>query len=262
MNADALLRSISETQVASFILVLARIGPLFVVAPLFSSNLIPARAKGIVAVALAVGLSPIALGHAEIPMDVGPFAELLIKEMLVGLAFAFALGALFAAIGVAGTFLDSMIGFSYGGLVDPITGNQSAVLSQAYALVGVMVLIAIGGDQLMIRGLARSYEIVPLLANPSLPAMIAGAQDAFVQIFLSALELSAPVLLALVITDAAFGIVSRAVPQLNVFAVSFPAKLAVGLLMIAVSLPFAAGWMADEMNRSVATALDSLQVAG
>jgi flagellar biosynthetic protein FliR len=262
MDANALLRSVSETQVASFLLVLGRIGPLFLLAPLFSSRLIPMRAKGIVAVGLAVGLSPIALGDAKVPLEVGAYAELMIKEILVGMAFAYALGALFAAVSVAGTFLDTMIGFSYGAVVDPVTGNQSAVLSQAYAMVGVLVLIAIGGDGLMIRGLARSYELVPLLATPSLPAMVAGAQHAFVTVFLAALELCAPVILAIVITDAAFGIVSRVVPQLNVFAVGFPAKVAVGLLMIGVSLPFAAGWMADELNRSVATALQSLQVAG
>jgi flagellar biosynthesis protein FliR len=69
------------------------------------------------------------------------------------------------------------------------------------------------------------------------------------------------VLLALIITDAAIGVVSRVVPQLNVFAVGFPAKIAVGLLLVGVSLPFAAGWLADELQRSVSTALQSLQVA-
>lgn len=259
--ANQLLQQISETQVAAFILVLARIGPLFLLAPMFSSRLIPARVKGIIAVALAMGLSPIALGDAKVPMEIGPFVELLVKEMLVGLAFAFALGALFAAVSVAGSFLDTLIGFTYGGLVDPVTGNATAVLSQMYALVGVLILIAIGGDQLMIRGLARSYEIVPLLAMPSLNAMVAGAQAAFVGVFLAALELAAPVVLAIVITDAAFGIVSRAVPQMNVFAVGFPAKVGVGLLMVGASLPFAAGWMADELNASVTTALQSLRVA-
>jgi flagellar biosynthetic protein FliR len=76
----------------------------------------------------------------------------------------------------------------------------------------------------------------------------------------SSLEVAAPVLLALVITDAAFGIVSRVMPQLNVFAVGFPAKVAVGLLLIGVSLPFAANWIADELQHSVALALRSLKV--
>jgi flagellar biosynthetic protein FliR len=261
VTLDQLLQEVGNNQIAGFLLVLGRIGPLFVLAPLFSSRSIPARAKGVCAVALTVGIAPIALGHHTVPLDVGTFVELMLKEILVGLAYAFALAALFAAVSTAGAFLDTLIGFSYGALVDPVTGNQSAVLTQAYVFVGIGVLIAIGGDQLMIRGVARSYDLVPLLEVPSLPALAGGAQAAFAQVFLSALELAAPVVLAIVITDAAFGVVSRVVPQLNVFAVGFPAKVAVGILVIGVSLPFAAGWIGDELQRSVATALQSLRMA-
>jgi flagellar biosynthetic protein FliR len=261
MTLNGLLQQFGENQVAAFLLVLGRIGPLFALAPLFSSKSIPMRAKGVCAVALTVGIAPIALAGHAVPLEVGQFVELMLKEILVGLAYAFALMALFAAVSTAGSFLDTLIGFSYGALVDPVTGNQSAVLTQAYILVGIMVLIAIGGDQLMVRGLARSYDLVPLLAMPSLAALVGGAQSAFTQVFLSAMELAAPVVLAIVITDAAFGVVSRVVPQLNVFAVGFPAKVAVGLLIIGVSLPFAAGWMADELQRSVATALQSIRMA-
>jgi flagellar biosynthesis protein FliR len=261
VTLEALLRHLGENQVAGFILVLGRIGPLFLLAPMFSSKLIPARGKSVCAVALAVGIAPIALAGQDVPIEVGSLVELMLKEILVGLAYAFALGALFAAVSTAGSFLDTLIGFSYGALVDPVTGNQSAVLTQAYILVGILVLIAIGGDQLMIKGLARSYDLVPLLDSPSLPAIASGAQSAFAQVFLSAIELAAPVVLAIIITDAAFGMVSRVVPQLNVFAVGFPAKAAIGLLMIGVSLPFAAGWIADELQRSVSTALQSIRLS-
>jgi flagellar biosynthesis protein FliR len=260
MTLEELLRHLGENQVAGFMLVLGRIGPLFVLAPMFSSKLIPARGKSVCAVALAVGIAPIALAGHAVPLDVGSFAELMLKEILVGLAYAFALGALFAAVSTAGSFLDTLIGFSYGALVDPVTGNQSAVLTQAYILVGILVLIAIGGDQLMIKGLARSYDLVPLLDSPSLPAIAGGAQSAFSQVFLSAIELAAPVVLAIIITDAAFGVVSRVVPQLNVFAVGFPAKVAVGFVLIGASLPFVGGWLHDELQHSVAAGLHALRV--
>jgi flagellar biosynthetic protein FliR len=260
VNVQPLLRSFSEHQVVGFMLVLARIGPLFLLAPLFSSRSFPARAKGLAAVAFAVAIAPVVVGDKRIPLDIWALGGLLLKEALVGLGFAFALAALFAAVTTAGAFLDTFIGFSYGSLVDPVTGNQSAVLTQAYVLVGVVVLIAIGGDQLMIKGFARTYDLVGVLDYPSLNALVAGAQDAFVGVFLSALELSAPVILAIVVTDCAFGVVSRVVPQLNVFAVGFPMKVAVGLVMIGVSLPFAAAWIGDELQRSVATALHSIRM--
>jgi flagellar biosynthetic protein FliR len=258
---NELLRQFSEEQVAGFFLVLARVAPLFMVAPLFSSRMIPPRVRGIAAVGLTLGIAPLATkGHA-VPLEVWELGGLVAKELLVGLAFAFAISVLFAAITVAGSFTDTLIGFSFGSLVDPITGTQSSVLQQAYSLVGVMVFIVIGGDAWVIQGLNRTYELVPLLDAPALGTMVAGVQAAFSQIFTAAVELAAPVMLAILITDAAFGVVAKVVPQLNVFQVGFPAKVTVGLLIIGVSLPFAAGWIADELQRSVGAALSSLRVA-
>jgi flagellar biosynthetic protein FliR len=257
---EAFVAQFGEQQVAAFFLVLARVSPLFVLAPLFSSPVLPARVRGIVAVGLAVGLSPVVAGQQRIGTDAWALGGLIGKELMIGLAFAFALGALFAALAVAGSFIDTMIGFSFGGLVDPVTGNQSAVLTQAYGLVAVMIFIAIGGDGWVIQGLARTYELVPVDAFPQLGRMVAGVDDAFVTIFASAIQVAGPVLLALVLTDAAFGMVSRVVPQLNVFQVGFPAKVLVGLVLIGVTLPFAARWLGDELEASISSALRALQV--
>jgi flagellar biosynthetic protein FliR len=267
VSADQLLAAFGEHQVAGFMLVLGRISPLFLLAPLFSSRLMPARAKSVVAVALAIGLAPIAMrgtggAAGQLPADVMDLAALMLKEILVGLAFAFALGAFFAAVAVAGNLLDTLIGFGFGALVDPVTGNSGGAVNQLYALVGVVVFIAIGGDAWVIGGLARTYEAVPLLSAPDVGSLVEGVQVAFSGIFAAALQVCAPVLLAIVLTDAAFGLVSRVVPQLNVFAVGFPAKVTVGLVLIAASLPFFAGWLDDELQRSVGAALRALKVEG
>ena len=136
----------------------------------------------------------------------------MLKELLVGVAFAFALGALFAALSAAGSLLDTLIGFSFGALVDPLTGNQSSIISQVYALVGVLVFIAIGGDAWVIQGLARTYELVPLLEAPHARLARRGRPARVRRHLRGGLQVCAPVLLALVITDAAFGVVSRVVP--------------------------------------------------
>src|SRR5256714_159426 len=234
---------------------------MFVLAPLFSSRLIPARVRGIVAVALAIGLSPVLVKGHHLPTGPADLAWLAGKELLIGLAFAFVIGALFTAVTVAGSFLDTMIGFSYGSLVDPLTGTQSSVLQQAYSLIAVLIFIAIGGDAWMVRGLARTYDVVPLDRLPDLGALIGGVDVGFVSIFTSAVQVAGPVVLAMVLTDAAFGLVSRVVPQLNVFGVGFSAKVAVGLLLIVASLPFAAGWLTDSVQTSISDALRMLKVA-
>jgi flagellar biosynthesis protein FliR len=257
---NALLQGIGEEQAAGFFLVLGRIGPLFVLAPMLSARMVPARVRTIVAVGIAVGLTPIAMRGADVPVDGIALGELMVKEILVGFAFAFAVGVVFAAVSTAGSFLDTIIGFGYGHVVDPITGTQAPVLSQLYALLGVLIFITIGGDAWMIQGIGRTYDLVPLLDFPSLGALTAGTQQAFAGIFVSAIELAAPILLALIITDAAFGMVSRVVPQMNVFAVGFPAKIVVGLVIMVAALPFAGGWIGDQVQQSVADGLKSLKV--
>lgn len=257
-----MLEQVTGLQPAAFLLVLARVSPLFVLAPLFSSGLVPRRVRGIVAVALALGLAPVALAGVTIPTDPLPLTELVVKELLVGTAFAFALAALLAGFQAVGTMLDIQIGFAFGALLDPMTGSQGAILAQLYAFVGVAVLVAIGGDQLIIQGLARTYEAVPLDRFPNLAVLVSGAFGSFSGILVAALEVGAPVLMTLLLTDAAFGMVSRVVPQMNVFAVGFPAKVIVGMLMIIVTLPFAAGWFGDRVAVTVATALRTLRVAG
>jgi flagellar biosynthesis protein FliR len=258
---NKLLEQVGEQHTAGFILTLARIGPLFVIAPLFSSKLVPGRAKVIIALGLAIGLSPLALGDGEIPLDALGLGGMILKEILVGLAFAFALQALFAAISTAGTFLDTLIGFSFGSLVDPVNNQQSAVLTQLYSMVALAIFVAIGGDAWVIRGLAETYDVVPIDELPDLGAMVAGVDEVFGQIFISAIAVAAPVLLAVIITDCAFGVVSRVMPQLNVFAVGFPAKILVGFVLIGASLPFVANWIGSQLTDSVRSALQTLQVA-
>src|SRR4051812_47240773 len=259
MNANALLAHFTEQQVAAFFLVLARVSPLFILAPLFSSKSLPARARGIVAVALTLGLLP-GVKHGAVGLHPPAFGLVIVKEVVVGLAFAYSLGAMFAALQVAGTLLDTLIGFSFGAMVDPITGTQSAVLQQMYSLFGVAVFIAIGGDSWVIKGLGRTYDAVPMLDAPAIGSMVAGAQIAFSGIFVSAFMIGAPVIIALIVVDAAFGLVSKVVPQMNIFAVGFPAKMIIGLTLIGASLPFVSNFVIGELQASVAQALHTLKL--
>lgn len=264
IDVNELVAQFSEQQVAGFLLVLGRISPLFILAPLFSNRLIPARAKSIVAVALAVGIWPIA-AHAgtkhHIDLAALPFAALMIKEVLVGVVFSLILATLTAAMATAGSLLDTFIGFSFGSLVDPISGNNSSLLSNLYSMLAVMVFVTIGGDSWVIQGLARTYDAVPLLDSPSIASATQGVQMAFAGILPAAVMVAAPVMLAVMLTDVALGIVARIVPSLNVFSIGFSAKIAVGLTVMAASLPFVAGWVGDQMQQSVSTALHSLKVA-
>ncbi|MFI5010430.1 MAG: flagellar biosynthetic protein FliR [Solirubrobacterales bacterium] len=258
---NQLLAQLAGNQLAGFILVLARVTPLFFLAPLFSSKMIPPRVRGIIAVALSMGLAPVALHGQHIPSDALSLAGLVVEGMLVGFGFAFGLAALMAAVESAGSLADVLAGFSFGALVDPVNGNPGGALSQFYSLVGTLIFLIIGGDAWVLRGMARTFQLVPLTSAPQLSSLVGGAEHVFATIFIATLEIAAPVVIALLITDVAFGVVSRVVPQISVFAVGFPAKVAVAMLVVGASLPFVAGWLSNEISTSVAAALGALRVA-
>jgi flagellar biosynthetic protein FliR len=258
---SALLGKLAGNELAGFILVLARVTPLFVIAPLFSSQMIPPRVRGIIAVGISIGLTPIALHGQQIPTDPLALAGLVIEGMLVGLGFAFSLAALMAAIESAGAMIDVISGFSYGSLINPLSGETSAVMARFYSLVGTLIFLVIGGDAWTLRGLDRTFQLVPLTRGPRLSSLLGGAEQVFGTVFAAALELAAPVLVALLITDVAFGVVSRVVPQLNVFAVGFPTKVGVAMLVVGASLPFTANWISNQLSVSVGAALGALHVA-
>jgi flagellar biosynthetic protein FliR len=256
-----ILSKLAGNELAGFILVLARVTPLFILAPLFSSALIPPRARGIIAVAIAIGLTPIAMHGQHVPGDVLAVAGLVIEGLLVGLGFALTLSVLLAAVESAGALIDVVSGFSYGSLINPMNHQSSAVIQRFYSLVGTLIFLFIGGDAWTLRGLGRTFELVPLTQGPRLSSLVGGVVHVFTGVLAAALEIAAPVLIALLITDVAFGMVSRVVPQLNVFAVGFPTKVAVALLVVGASLPFLSNWITGQLSVSVGAALGALHVA-
>ena len=258
LTLNTLLTQIGSDKVTGFFLVLARVSPLFVLAPLFSSKMVPARVKGIVAVGISIGLTPIAVHGQTIPTDPMAVAGMIVIQVLVGLAFAFAVGMVLTAIEAAGALTDMVAGFSYGSVVDPVNGNQGGTMTNLYSLVGLAMFIAIGGDAWTLRGLQKTFELVPLTKAPQIASLTSGVEQAAASIFVSALEVAAPVLLALLITDVAFGMVSRIVPQVNIFGVGFPLKVGVAMLVVAAALPFIGNFMSDQISNAVMTALNTI----
>src|ERR1700729_3401365 len=201
LTLNTLLQQVGSDKVTGFFLVLARVSPLFVLAPLFSSKMVPARVKGIVAVGLSIGLTPLAVHGQSIPTDPMAVAGLLVVQVLVGLAFA------------------------------------------------------LGGDAWTLRGLQRPFDPVPLTKAPQIATLTTGVEQAFATIFVSAVEVAAPVILALLITDVAFGMIAKVVPQVNIFGVGFPMKVGVAMLVVAASLPFLGSFMSDQISNAVLTSL-------
>jgi len=224
---------LAGTQVLAFVLVLGRVAPLFLLAPILSASMLAARAKFIAAAAIALALTPIASHHHAIPTDPLSFALAFVHEAAVGLAFALALGVLAAGVQAGASLIDTLSGFSLGASLDPVTGTQNAVLGQVYSIFAVMVFLLAGGIQLMILGVARSYALVPLGQSPPANHLAALALQSLEALPVMGLELVAPVLVALVVADAALGLLARAVPQMNALVLGLPAKVLLAFAVLA-----------------------------
>jgi flagellar biosynthetic protein FliR len=254
------LPQIAGEQLVAFVLVASRVAPLFMLAPVFASRMIPDRVKVVAAGVITVALVPIASEGMTIPEDVLGLGSVLLKEVAVGLVFAFAIGVISAAIQAGASLLDTIIGFSFAAILDPVTGHQSAVLAQFYSVFALAIFLIVGGDHMMIMGLAKSYEIVPLDVFPSFATITGLAAQGFASVLVVALQIAAPVVLTLVLVDAALGLMARAVPQMNVFIVGLPAKIILSFAAIAASLPLLGNFFQSELERSIGEALRVLGV--
>jgi flagellar biosynthetic protein FliR len=262
VHGDAIqLTGLAGSSLIGFLLVLSRVGGLFVLAPGFSSRMIPARVKFAMAVAISLALTPMAMHGHPVGQDAGDLAMLIVKELMVGLAFALPLAIVAAGVQAGATLLDTIIGFSFAATIDPINNSQSAVLAQLYSLFAVMVFMLTGGDTVMLEGLAASYRVVPIDSFPDMTELAQQIVPLAGQVFVIGLEIAAPVVIALIVTDAAFGLIARAVPQMNVFFVGLPAKILLGFAVIGASLPFVAARVSDQLEASVYTALRALNAA-
>ena len=250
------------TQIVTFILVLARVGGIFTTAPVFGNVHLSPMVRVAIALSLAFVFFPMARFDAS-HLELLSFVVTIVKEAIVGLAMGFLAALMFAAIEMAGTFVDLQVGFGFAEVVDPMTRERSAVLGQLQNLAATLLFLALNGHHIMIRGLAESFSIIPIGGMTFSPEAAGNIMQLFAAMFLAALKIGAPVVGAIFLTDVALGILARTVPQLNVFVVGLPAKLAVALIAFIAIMPMAFTVMAglfSGLHRDLLVLLKHLSV--
>jgi flagellar biosynthetic protein FliR len=250
-------------QLLAFLLVVGRLSGLFLLAPVLSSKLIPVRIKVMALLVLGLTMTPFithGVNLSRMPIDGLHFAMLMGKETLVGLALGFSIATVFASVQLAASMLDTSIGFSLANIIDPTTSNQSTVLGSFYSMVATLAFLSVQGHQAMLRGLAHSYQMIGLLEMPSFHHILVNAESLFVGLFSVGFQMASPVLVTLLMVDVVLGIVSRTVPQMNVFFVGIPLKIAVGLGAIIIGMPTFVNFFehrVDDVASGVAVLADS-----
>ncbi len=214
-----------------------RIGACLMVAPVFGARSVPARVRLVIAGALTVLLAPMIASPAGIEPFSGEGFVILIQQMIIGVALGFAVQIIFDAVVMGGQLLANSMGLSFAINVDPLHGASTPVLGQFYMIIVTLTFLALNGHLLLIESLLQSFTLLPIgttgLGSEGLWMLVNFGST----LFSGALMIALPGLVALLIVNFGFGVMSRAAPTLNLFAVGFPAALALGLIIIVLGLP-------------------------
>jgi flagellar biosynthetic protein FliR len=240
MNGAAGFDLLAPGAATAFVLTLARVGGLVLVAPLYSARTIPGTQRTAVVLLLAVLLQPAARAHAPSSLALTPVA--LIGETLVGFIVGLGAAILIAGAEAAGELLSAQIGLSGAALMDPMSLQQSTALGQFMNLFALTLLLAGNGHLVMLDALAGTLERLPIGGALQLPDGMQATVLMGSQLFLLGFKFASPVIGVIMVTNVALAVLSRAAPQLNILQLAFPVQIAVGLVAFSASIPIIAGW--------------------
>lgn len=252
----------TETEIIPFFASLTRVAGLFLVIPIFGDQNIPPLVKIFLSFTINMVVFPIAAAQglaqagALASTDVGIVA-LVLKEGLVGFTLGFVAKMFFDGLTFAFGHIGNQMGFNMASAYDQHTEANLPVISHMIVIFATMLFLAVNGHHLFLKALVQSYEVVPIGGLVISKSLIAYVLETSTQVFWIAAKLSAPMALMIFLINCAFGIVAKAVPQINVFVVSFTINILAGFLVLSLSLP-AFGTNMAEVFQQMAVSMENL----
>ena len=226
-------------EVVIFLLIVGRTSGLMTSAPFWGGKMAPALVRVIITVSLSAAIFPL-VTIATHPTGVPSGWVLLFAlggEILMGLLLGWTSQLLFVGMRLAGQQVEIKMGLGLAQLIDPHEGGQTSFFSILFDLIAVMAFLCVNGHHLLIRALVSSYTVFPVADQNLILTLVKGVVLSAGTIFTIALQVSAPVIVALLLSDIVLAIVARTVPHMNVFLVAPPLQLAFGMLVFLLSLP-------------------------
>ncbi|MBM13680.1 MAG: flagellar biosynthetic protein FliR [Halieaceae bacterium] len=211
-----------------------RISALLLAAPLVSLRVVSVRIRVVVALVLTVFIYPTLDLPAIDPVS-APGLMLITRELLIGLLFAVVLQVVNAALVVAGQTLSMSMGLGMAQTVDPNIGRVP-VLASFLVVMSTLIFLSIGGHLILIELVLMSFEFMPIGSNINFIETVANFTKWTAMVFLGAVLIALPIMLTMMLVNVCIGIVTRAAPALNIFAVGFPAMVLAGLVLFVVYL--------------------------
>jgi flagellar biosynthetic protein FliR len=243
MQAETL--SFTSGQVISFMLVFFRIGAILFTAPLFSGRNIPIQVRILLSLALAITITTAIVPYKGVLAysindinNVWLLFMSIAKEIILGIAIGFIAQLTFIGIQVAGQLVGNDIGFGMMNILDPSSHDVVTITAGLYTVIATLIFLVTNSHHYILMAIARSFEKIPLGSWFPSESYVWHLSNVFNGVFETGLRLAIPVMGALFLAKIAMAIITRTIPQMNVFTVGFPLQIAVGLLAMAFSLPF------------------------
>lgn len=227
-----------ENMLWLWMVAMIRPGAAFIAAPIFGAAFVPVQLRLIIA--LAVGIPALSATGFTLPAEGLASIEgfmLVAGEVAAGLALGFAVQIGFSAAMLAGEVIGAAMGLSFAAMVDPASGQQNPVLSQFLSIVATLLFLAVNGHLALAAIVVESYRALP----PGNAWMTAESINGLVLfggvLFSAGLSIALPVAFAIIIVQLVMAMLARSAPQLNLFAVGFPAALMAGIVLLAIASP-------------------------
>jgi flagellar biosynthesis protein FliR len=225
-----------EAWLAQYIWPFIRIGACFMAAPVFGAQFVPPRVRLLLAGAVTLIVAPL-VPAPQITTFSAEGVVIAFHQLIIGLATGFALQLIFDAMALGGQLLSNTMGLGFAFNVDPLRGVSTPVIGQFYVVLVTLTFLALNGHLLLIEILAQGLTTLPVGPSSFDSTALWNITTWGSQLFAGALSVALPGMTALLVVNLAFGVMSRAAPTLNLFAVGFPVTLSAGLVIMYIGLP-------------------------
>ncbi len=236
-----------------FLLIMIRMSSMMMVAPFYSSGVIPFRIRALVAFLITLVIFPmVSAKNFAFAGNMGIYGLLVLREVFLGLFIGFLVSMIVAAFQLSGEFFAVQIGFGINEVIDPLAQVSIPLVGQLKNLIGLLVFLFIGGHHFMIRAVYRSYDLVPLrgLGEGAVSGMLGFLSHVFSGMFVVALKIALPVVATIFLVSVSMGVLSKAAPQMNIMMLGFPLKIAIAFGVMLVISPLIVRIMSVSLDRT------------
>ena len=224
--------------IVAFFFPLARILALLVAAPPFNNAGLSTQARLVTGLAIAIAIAPVLPKAPLLDPASGEGLLILAQQMIIGFAMGISMRMVFSAIDLAGTMIGTQMGLGFAMAYDPQSASQTPVISEFIGMLALLVFMAINGHLMVIAALSQSFTVLPITGGGAASTSWLNIAQAGGNIFSSGVLLALPVVVALLITNIALGILGRVAPQLNLMAIGFPVTIILGFSALLVSMSY------------------------